>query len=44
MTVAAGLTTLELLDPAAYEKLDRLGTMLADGLRERSPRPGRRRT
>jgi glutamate-1-semialdehyde 2,1-aminomutase len=33
VTVAAGLTTLELLDPAAYEKLDRLGTMLADGLR-----------
>ena len=33
VTVAAGLKTLELLDAAAYEKLDRLGAMLADGLR-----------
>ena len=33
VTVAAGLKTLELLDAAAYEKLDRLGTMLADELR-----------
>jgi glutamate-1-semialdehyde 2,1-aminomutase len=33
VTVAAGLKTLELLDDAAFEKLDRLGTLLADGLR-----------
>ncbi|MCI0635770.1 MAG: aminotransferase class III-fold pyridoxal phosphate-dependent enzyme, partial [Actinobacteria bacterium] len=31
--VAAGLKTLELLDATAYEKLDRLGTLLADELR-----------
>jgi glutamate-1-semialdehyde 2,1-aminomutase len=31
--MAAGLKTLELLDAAAFEKLDRLGTLLADGLR-----------
>jgi glutamate-1-semialdehyde 2,1-aminomutase len=33
VTVAAGLKTLELLDTGAYEKLDRLGATLADGLR-----------
>jgi glutamate-1-semialdehyde 2,1-aminomutase len=33
ITVAAGRKALELLDEAAYVKLDRLGGMLADGLR-----------
>jgi glutamate-1-semialdehyde 2,1-aminomutase len=34
VTVAAGRKVLELLDDAAYRKLDRLGGMLAGGLRE----------
>ena len=34
ITVAAGRKTLELLDAAAYEKLDRLGAQLAEGLRD----------
>jgi glutamate-1-semialdehyde 2,1-aminomutase len=34
VTVAAGRKALELLDDAAYRKLDRLGRMLADGLRD----------
>jgi len=33
ITVAAGLRTLELLDAAAYERLDALGEQLAEGLR-----------
>jgi glutamate-1-semialdehyde 2,1-aminomutase len=32
ITAAAGLQTLELLDATAYERLDRLGAMLASGL------------
>jgi glutamate-1-semialdehyde 2,1-aminomutase len=34
LATAAGLTTLRLLDAGAYERLDRLTTALADGLRE----------
>jgi len=33
VTAAAGLRVLELLDDAAYVRLDRLGALLADGLR-----------
>ena len=33
VTAAAGLRVLELLDDAAYARLDRLGAQLADGLR-----------
>jgi glutamate-1-semialdehyde 2,1-aminomutase len=40
ITAAAGLKTLELLDAAAYERLDRLGAMLADGLRGAIARTG----
>jgi glutamate-1-semialdehyde 2,1-aminomutase len=32
LATAAGLATLRLLDPAAYERLDRLTILLADGL------------
>ena len=32
MALAAGLTTLNLLDAAAYQKLDELAAQLADGL------------
>jgi glutamate-1-semialdehyde 2,1-aminomutase len=34
VTVAAGLRTLELLDDDVYARLDRLGSMLAEGLRD----------
>jgi glutamate-1-semialdehyde 2,1-aminomutase len=34
LATAAGLTTLKLLDPAAYARLERLAATLADGLRE----------
>jgi len=34
VTVAAGRKTLELMDDAAYEKLDYLGARLAEGLRD----------
>jgi glutamate-1-semialdehyde 2,1-aminomutase len=34
VTVAAGLATLRLLDDAAYARLEQIGTLLADGLRE----------
>ena len=40
VTVAAGRATLELLDGAAYAKLDRLGAMLAEGLSEAVSRAG----
>jgi glutamate-1-semialdehyde 2,1-aminomutase len=40
VTVAAGRKALELLDDAAYQKLDRLGEMLAEGLREAIARTG----
>ena len=40
VTVAAGLKVLELLDNAAYAKLDRLGDKLASGLRDAIERTG----
>jgi glutamate-1-semialdehyde 2,1-aminomutase len=40
VTVAAGLATLELLDHDAHDRLDRLGAMLAEGLREAIQRAG----
>jgi glutamate-1-semialdehyde 2,1-aminomutase len=40
VTIGAGLATLELLDDAAYGKLDGLGAKLADGLREAIARTG----
>jgi glutamate-1-semialdehyde 2,1-aminomutase len=40
VTVAAGRKALELLDDAAYQRLDRLGAMLADGLRDAIARTG----
>jgi glutamate-1-semialdehyde 2,1-aminomutase len=40
VTVAAGRKVLELLDDAAYQKLDRLGAMLAEGLRDAIARTG----
>src|SRR6266536_959679 len=40
VTVAAGLKVLELLDNAAYAKLDRLGDKLARGLRDAIERTG----
>ena len=40
VTVAAGLKVLELLDDAAYAKLDGLGAKLARGLREAIERTG----
>ena len=40
VTVAAGRKALELLDDAAYQKLDRLGAMLAEGLRDAIARTG----
>jgi glutamate-1-semialdehyde 2,1-aminomutase len=40
VTVAAGRKTLELLDDAAYEKLDRLGAILGSGLRDAMERAG----
>ncbi len=40
ITSAAGLKVLELLDGTAYERLDRLGAMLADGLTEAIERTG----
>ena len=41
LATAAGLATLRLLDDAAYERLDRLTTALADGLREAARRRAR---
>ncbi len=40
ITVAAGRKALELLDDAAYRKLDSLGEMLANGLRDAIARTG----
>jgi glutamate-1-semialdehyde 2,1-aminomutase len=40
LATTAGLTTLELLDASVYEKLERLGAMLEDGLRASVERRG----
>jgi glutamate-1-semialdehyde 2,1-aminomutase len=40
VTTAAGLKVLELLDAAAYDRLDRLGAALADGLNRSIERTG----
>ena len=40
LATAAGLATLELLDPAAYERLETVAAALARGLRELAPTAG----